>query len=139
MSEAFVVEGRYRKTSLLREDVYKVKHILDNNSLHTLYCTLILPYLSYACEIWGNTYPTRFNIVKKAIRIIDKAKYRDHTDLLFSKYNCLKFHDLVNFKTLKIVYKAKHYLLPIHLKICFQKLTMYIHFTQELTKGDILM
>ncbi len=38
--------------------LYKVKHILDNNSLYTLYCTLILPYFNYACEIWGNTYET---------------------------------------------------------------------------------
>ena len=67
----------------------KVKHILDDNNLYTLYFTLILLYLSYACKIWGNTYPTRLNntvmLQKRAIRIIDKATYRDHTDPLFSK------------------------------------------------------
>jgi len=35
--------------------IYKVKHMLENNHLYTLYCSLILPYLCYACEIWGNT------------------------------------------------------------------------------------
>ena len=39
--------------------LYKVKHILNSNSLYTLYCSLLLPYFSYACEIWGNTYTSR--------------------------------------------------------------------------------
>ena len=33
----------------------KVKHIVENNHLYMLYCSLILPYLSYTCEIWRNT------------------------------------------------------------------------------------
>ncbi len=39
--------------------LYRVKHVLNSHSMHTLYCTLILPYLNYACEIWGNTFETR--------------------------------------------------------------------------------
>ena len=47
-----------------------------------------------------------------AIRIIDKAKHRDHTDPLFSKYNCFKFYDLVNWRTRIYMhsYKAKKYI-----------------------------
>jgi len=37
-------------------DIYKVKQMLENNHLYMLYCSLILPYLSYACQMWGNTY-----------------------------------------------------------------------------------
>ncbi len=48
-----------KNTSIL----YKVKHILNSDSLYTLYCSLVLPYLNYACEIWGNTYQTRINNV----------------------------------------------------------------------------
>ena len=115
----------YKNISKYISILHKVKHILDNNSLYTLYGTLIVPYLSYACEIWGNTYPTRLNnsvmLQKRAIRIIDKAKYRDNTDPLFSKYKCLKFHELVYLKTLIIVHKAKNDLLPINVKIWFNK------------------
>ncbi len=34
----------------------KSRHILDYKSLYILYCSLLLPYLSYCVEIWGNTY-----------------------------------------------------------------------------------
>ena len=60
--------------------LYKVKHILNSNSLYTLYCSLLLPYFSYACEIWGNTYTSRIeNLImmqKKAIRVVDKSLLR---------------------------------------------------------------
>jgi hypothetical protein len=41
--------------------IYKVKHILSSEYLYILYCSLILPYLNYACEIWGNNFVTRLN------------------------------------------------------------------------------
>ena len=37
----------------------RVKHCLISSALYSLYCTLILPYLSNCCEIWGNTYTSR--------------------------------------------------------------------------------
>ena len=39
----------------------RVKHCLMSSALYSLYCTLILPYLSYCCEIWGNTYKGRIH------------------------------------------------------------------------------
>jgi len=56
--------------------LYKMKPILDSKILYSLYCTLILPYMNYACEIWGNTHQTK----------LKKIGYRDHTDPLFVKY-----------------------------------------------------
>jgi len=59
-----------------------------------LYCSLILPYLSYACEMWGYTYKSQLHTLmllqNKAIRIIAKATCLDHINLLFvhiSVYN----------------------------------------------------
>ena len=34
----------------------KVKYELDTNVLRMLYCTLVLPYLIYCLEVWGNSY-----------------------------------------------------------------------------------
>ena len=34
----------------------KLKHYIPYRILHTLYCTLVLPYLNYGILIWGNTY-----------------------------------------------------------------------------------
>ena len=36
----------------------KAKHFLNYAALPILYCTLILPYLSYCVEVLGNTYKT---------------------------------------------------------------------------------
>ena len=67
--------------------LYRVKHILNNDCLKSLYCTMILPYLNYACEIWGNTFETGLkNLVvlqKRAIRLVDKANYREHFEVKF--------------------------------------------------------
>ena len=38
---------------------YRVKYILNNDCLKSLFCTMILRYLNYACEIWGNTFETK--------------------------------------------------------------------------------
>ena len=54
--------------------MHRVKWLLNNSALYMIYCTLVLPYISYCCEIWGNTYKTRveplYIIQKRAIRII---------------------------------------------------------------------
>ena len=51
--------------------LYRVRHLLTNTAVYNLYCTLILPYLNYCCEAWGNTYKSRIQplyiIQKKAI------------------------------------------------------------------------
>ena len=39
--------------------INRVKHVLTNSALYSLYCTLVMPYLTYCCEVWGNTYKTR--------------------------------------------------------------------------------
>ena len=48
----------------------KAKHLLDRRSGMILYFSLFLPYLSYCCEVWGNTY--RSNI--KNVYIILQKK-----------------------------------------------------------------
>ncbi|KAK0146590.1 putative RNA-directed DNA polymerase from transposon BS [Merluccius polli] len=94
----------------------KTRHVLNTNSLYTLYFTLITPYLTYCVEVWGNTYRNNLqpiNIMqKKAIRMVNNAGYHDHTNRLFLNLNTLKFFDLVDFKTAQIIYKARHNMLP---------------------------
>lgn len=65
----------------------KSKYVLQCNTLRTLYCSIILPYFNYCAEIWGNTYKTSLMplvlLQKRAIRMINKAGFRDHTNPLF--------------------------------------------------------
>ena len=82
----------------------RVKHCLISSALYSLYCTLILPYLSYCCEIWGNTYKSRiyplYIMQKRAIRICGNSDYRAHTRPIFYQFKTLCLPDLVNFNSM---------------------------------------
>ena len=45
--------------------MHRVKHLLINSTLYSLYFTLVMPYLNYCCEIWGNTYKSRIQPLHK--------------------------------------------------------------------------
>lgn len=51
--------------------------------------------------------------------------YREHTEPIFYKYKCLKFHDVVNLKTLIVIYQAERNMLPINLQELFIKNKKY--------------
>lgn len=103
----------------------KAKHVLNSESLYVLYCSLVLPYLSYCAEIWGNTYETNIDPIvclqKRAIRIVHKVGYRSHTNSLFVKSKVLKFKDLVEYLTVIIMYKARDNKLPRNIQKHFKK------------------
>ena len=76
----------------------KLKHFVPDRILHTLYCTLILPYLNYGILIWGNTCKTYLDklikLQKWAIRTVSNSHYRSHSGPLFAKYNVLTVDDM---------------------------------------------
>ena len=69
--------------------IHKTNHVLDTKTLILLYNAIIIPYLNYCVEVWGNTHKTNiyslFIKQKKAVRIAYHAKYLDHTSSLFHK------------------------------------------------------
>ena len=96
--------------------MHRVKWLLNNYALYMIYCTLVLPYISYCCEIWGNTYKTRvqplYIIQKRAIRICNHLEYRSHTKPAFLKLNTLTIADLVKFKSMLLMYNIYNNLMP---------------------------
>ena len=78
---------------------------------------MFFPYIKYCSETWGNTYKTNLNklvvLQKKALRNICKAKRLEHTNSLFIELNILKLYDLIEFKTIVIIFKARHKIRPI--------------------------
>ena len=84
---------------------------------------MILPDLNYACEFGGNTFETRIKnrvvLQKRAIRLVEKANYREQSEPLFDKYECLKLCDIVNLKTLIITFQAEYNMLPVNLQKMF--------------------
>lgn len=116
---------RYIKSKISRclSVINKAKPYLDVNSLRTLYCSLVLPYLSYCAEVWGNTYQSNLNplviLQKRAVRIIHKVGFLDHTHDLFIQSKLLKLHDLVKYNTSIFMFKAFNKLLPVNLQHLF--------------------
>ena len=93
-----------------------MKTIINKKSLQTLYRSLLLPYLTYCVEVWGNSYKTIINPIyilqKKAIRIVNLSDYYAPTNPLFIDNCTLKFQDIVNLNTTSIIYKAYNKSLP---------------------------
>ena len=77
----------------------RVKHLLTNDALFSLYCSLILPHFNCCCETWGNTYKSRLHplyvLQKRDIRICNHADYKAHTKPIFQQLNMLNLYDLI--------------------------------------------
>lgn len=83
--------------------LHKSKYFLNQSTLYILYCSLILPYVTYCVEIWGHTYTSNtkpiFILQTKAIRIVNHSAYNESTKPIFIKYKTLKLYDLVSYNT----------------------------------------
>ncbi len=105
--------------------LWKVKFRLSTSVLRQLYMSLILPYLTYCCEVWGNTYKTSleklFLFQKKIVRLISKSDYRSHTAPMFQDLHLLPIYELVNFNTSLFMHKAYYGNLPASLQCYFKK------------------
>lgn len=103
----------------------KAKYVLNYEAMRILYCSMILPYFLYCLEVWGNSYSSNLMplivLQKRAIRTINRAASKEHTNELFLKSRLLKLKDLVNLQTLIIMYKAKQYVTICHTKHVYTK------------------
>ena len=102
---------------------YKAKQLLDKNSLVILYCSLFVPYITYCCEILGNTYKSNINCVyllqKKVIRLVSNVNYQYNSNGLFNVLGILKLFDMIDLMTAVIAYKANKKFLPINIQRWF--------------------
>ncbi len=87
----------------------KLKYIVPKRVLHTLYCSLVLPYLNYGILIWGCTCRSYLDklikIQKWAIRIVSGSHYRSHTAPLFVSNNALTVNDMYKMEIGVFMYK----------------------------------
>jgi hypothetical protein len=94
----------------------KLKYYVPDRILHTLYCTLVLPYLNYGILLWGNTCKSYLDklikLQKWAIRTISNSHFRSHTRPLFSKYNILALNDMYNLELGVFMFKFNNNELP---------------------------
>ena len=94
----------------------KCKKYFNSSTLLTLYYSFIYPYLNYCNCIWGNTCMTYLfpliKLQKMAMRIIEGAERRAHTENIFSKLNVLKMNELYVYCTQLFLFKYHYHKLP---------------------------
>lgn len=104
--------------------INKAKYFLEHHALYLLYCSLVLPYLTYCIEIWAThnyksvLHPV-FILQKHAVRVIHKAGYYDHANAIFMQSKLLKLYDLAVFYTAQILFKASKRELPMNIQKLF--------------------
>ena len=105
--------------------ICRIKDKVDISVLLLIYNSLILPHLTYCCEIWGNTYDKRLNplikLQKRAIKIMCGLKWRESSSKWFEKLRVLKFVDLIKYQTCIHMFKANCCSLPINVQNMFNK------------------
>ena len=81
----------------------KLKHYLSKATLISVYYSLIYPYLTYACTLWGNNYNAPLSqIVKlqnKAVRVINDVSLMASITPHYTSLGLLKFPDIVELNT----------------------------------------
>ena len=107
--------------------INKLKFIIPERILRTLYCTLVLLYINYGILIWGKAckaYLEKIHKLQKwAVRIISNSHYRSHSAPLFQKHDILTVYDSYNLELGVFMYKYFNGLLPMSFNAFFTKLS----------------
>lgn len=90
----------------------RLKRFLPKPILRTIYCSLVLPHLTYGVILWGPKSDKIFKLQKKVIRIISNSKYNAHTEPLFLQMNLLKVDDIKRISELKFAFRLLNSQLP---------------------------
>lgn len=96
--------------------IRKVRPFIPQESLVTLYNTLVLPYLTYCAIIWtdknNSNLDSLFLVQKRLIRTCTNSLWLAHTDPLFKILNTLKIHDIYILQLASFMYQYHHDMLP---------------------------
>ena len=94
----------------------RVKNILSDKALKSLYYALIHPYFLYCMPVYCCTKQKNINallsIQKRCIRLISKAKYNAHTDPLYFALNILPIPDLIEQQRLQLMHSLEYEYCP---------------------------
>ena len=94
----------------------RLKSFLPKSILRSIYFAIFHSYLNYQILSWGSHCSQLFPLQKKAIRIINKEHYLQHTEPLFKQSRILKLEDLYKVELSKLFYKHKLQILPKYLQ-----------------------
>ncbi len=97
----------------------KIKSLVHQKCLLTLYYSLIYPYLIYCNVIWGATYPTHLHklyiLQKKFCRIATNSNQTEPSAPLFNQLNILSIFNINIYQTCIFIYKIVY--MPVSLSM----------------------
>ena len=89
---------------------------LGKKALLSLYYSMIYPYLTYCCQIWGATYLYNIDMLhrlqKKAIRIICSKNRFSHSGPLMKELSVLNVKNIYNYLVGQFMFRYENKLLP---------------------------
>ena len=100
------------KVSKIAGILHKLKNEFPTSILKSIYNTLILPHLNYCVLCWGSQTNRIHLLQKRAIRNINNANYRAHSEPIFKSLNILKIDDIYYLSILKFYSKLINNNLP---------------------------
>lgn len=96
--------------------IYKVKNILPQKALVTIYNSLFHAHLLYCPLIVGCATMTNLNKIvrlqKKAIRIVTNSKFNEHTAPIFKKLKVLPYMSMIKLNKLKFMHSIYYNYAP---------------------------
>ena len=91
----------------------KLKHYVSKTTLISVYYSLIYPYFTYACTLWGNNYNASLSqIVKlqnKVVRVRNDVPLMESITPHYTSLGLLKFPDTVKLNTCMLFYDYFHH------------------------------
>ena len=107
--------------------MFRGKDVLESTQLKLLYNTLLLPHLTYCNLVWGinfESYTQRILLLqKRAARVILGLGYNESVLHKFSNIGLTPFMDILNLKSMIMVYKVKNNIAPpqVHHLLCWRE------------------
>ena len=90
--------------------MYRLKAYVTQETLCSLYYSLVYPYLTYCNVVWGNTFKTHLKpliaLQRKAVRCLNFRNHNEFgTDALMLELKLIKFCDLNKYLTCQFMHK----------------------------------
>ena len=124
---------------------FKIRHLLPNNVLVSLYFSLFASFLQYGIIVWGldfdtHTRPIYLLQTKKVVRAITFKKFTSPSTPIFSELKILKLYDLFHLKLLTFVYESVNLISPTVFHNFFVTLShAHQYDTRQARGGDVFM
>ena len=95
--------------------ILKSRKVFSNETLLSLYHTLVYPYLSYCIHVWGKAYKTHLNnlvLQNKAMHIINGVPPRTNMDNFYIENDILTVKHIYNYNIGLFMYKYVNKMTP---------------------------